>query len=54
MPITKWDRWGFFHEAATHLSVEIREVFNLVYYHGWSHVEVGNLLHVSERTVLRK
>jgi RNA polymerase sigma-70 factor (ECF subfamily) len=46
--------WGEFHEQAGALPEEEREVFELVYYQGLSHVEAAGLLGVSTKTVQRR
>jgi RNA polymerase sigma-70 factor (ECF subfamily) len=45
------DRWAAFHHAVERLPVAEREVFSLVFYHGWSKVRVAELLGVTDRTV---
>jgi RNA polymerase sigma-70 factor (ECF subfamily) len=47
------DRWAALHEAVAGLPVELREVFSLRLYHGWSIQEIADLLQVSTRTVTR-
>ena len=51
---TKLDRWTALHEAAERLPVEEREVFGLVFYHGWTQAQVGALLGIDPRTVRRR
>src|SRR5262249_7039023 len=48
------ERWTAFHRRVESLSAAEREVVSLIYYHGWSHAEVAELFHVSERTVRRR
>ncbi|MFO0864590.1 MAG: sigma-70 family RNA polymerase sigma factor [Gemmataceae bacterium] len=48
------DRWHGFHEAVANLSAVEREVFGLVYYHGWSQQEIADLFQVHERTIRRQ
>jgi len=48
------DRWSLFHEAVERLATEEREVVSLIFYHGWTQLEVAQLLEVSERTVRRR
>lgn len=47
------ERWQAFHEAVGLLSAEKREVFGLVFYHGWTQVQIAQLLQIHERTVRR-
>jgi RNA polymerase sigma-70 factor (ECF subfamily) len=46
--------WTAFHEAVERLPAEEREVVGLIFYHGWTQVQVAGLLDVSERTVARR
>ncbi|MBX9677274.1 MAG: sigma-70 family RNA polymerase sigma factor [Gemmataceae bacterium] len=48
------DRWHAFHENVARLSTLEREVFGLVYYHGWSQKEIAELFQVNERTIRRR
>ncbi|HEX4608431.1 MAG TPA: sigma-70 family RNA polymerase sigma factor [Urbifossiella sp.] len=50
----KLERWTALHEAAERLPVEEREVFGLVFYHGWTQAQVAALLGVDPRTVRRR
>lgn len=50
----KLERWTALHEAAERLPVEEREVFGLVFYHGWTQAQVGALLNIDPRTVRRR
>ena len=52
-PEAEFDRWEAFHEHVETLPVEQREVVSLVFYHGWTQVEVADLFQVTERTVRR-
>lgn len=47
------DAWARFHSAVDALPTTEREIFGLVFYHGWTQVQVAELLDVSERTVRR-
>jgi RNA polymerase sigma factor (sigma-70 family) len=47
------DRWAAFHTAVEALPVEQREVVSLVFYHGWTHEQIAELLQVTDRTVRR-
>ena len=47
------DRWQALHEAVERLPPELREVFGLSFYHGWTQAEIAELLAVSERQVRR-
>lgn len=48
------DRWVRFHEAVDQLPVEEREVVGLVFYHGWTQAQIGELFKVDERTIRRR
>jgi RNA polymerase sigma factor (sigma-70 family) len=48
------DRWAAFHAAAESLGLEEREAFGLIYYHGWTQLQVAELFHVDERTIRRR
>src|SRR5262249_48908689 len=48
------DRWTAFHQRVEGLPAEEREVVSLIFYHGWSHAEVAELFHISERTARRR
>ena len=50
----KLERWSALHEAVEKLPVEEREVFGLVFYHGWTQGQVGALLNMDPRTVRRR
>jgi RNA polymerase sigma-70 factor (ECF subfamily) len=47
------DRWQALHEAVERLPGELREVFGLAFYHGWTQSEMARLLGVSDRQVRR-
>jgi RNA polymerase sigma-70 factor (ECF subfamily) len=46
--------WCRFHETVERLASEEREVVGLVFYHGWTQVQIAELLQVDERTVRRR
>jgi RNA polymerase sigma factor (sigma-70 family) len=46
--------WAEFHEQASALPEDEREVFDLVWYQGLSHTDAAALLNVSARTVKRR
>jgi RNA polymerase sigma factor (sigma-70 family) len=46
--------WGEFHERASALPEEEREVFDLLWYQGLTQAEAAELLGVSTRTVMRR
>jgi len=48
------ERWQAFHEAVATLPEDEREVVALIYYHGWSRVQIAAFLHINERTVRRR
>ena len=47
------DLWAALQEAVVRLPAEPREVFSLVFYHGWEQPEIAELLQVSTRQVRR-
>jgi RNA polymerase sigma-70 factor (ECF subfamily) len=47
------ERWVAFHQQVSQLPAEQREVVGLVFYHGWTHAQVAELLGMSERTARR-
>jgi RNA polymerase sigma-70 factor (ECF subfamily) len=47
------DRWVQLHEAVERLPAELREVFGLTLYHGWTQAQIAELLQVSDRQVRR-
>jgi RNA polymerase sigma-70 factor (ECF subfamily) len=47
-------RWTVFHEEVERLPAEEREVVALVFYHGWTQVQVSELFQTSVRTVQRR
>jgi RNA polymerase sigma factor (sigma-70 family) len=46
--------WVEFHESIGKLPDEERSVFQLIFYQGFSHDEVSNLLGISIKTVFRR
>jgi RNA polymerase sigma-70 factor (ECF subfamily) len=48
------DLWSAFHEEVDRLPVEEREVVGLVFYHGWTQVQIAELFQVDERTIRRR
>jgi RNA polymerase sigma-70 factor (ECF subfamily) len=46
--------WTAFHEAAAALADEEREVFDLLFYHGWQQRDAADLLGIDVRTVRRR
>lgn len=48
------EKWAAFHEEVVSLSEEHRDVFNLIYYHGWTQSAVADALQISVRTVQRR
>ena len=50
-PSEQLDRWSQFHEAITGLPLELREVFQFVWYLGADQKTIAALLDCSERTV---
>jgi RNA polymerase sigma factor (sigma-70 family) len=53
-PDADLERWSALHEAAERLPVELREVFSLRFYHGWTFVDIAPLLGVSVPTARRR
>ena len=47
------ERWQTFHEEVACLPTEQREVVGLIFYHGWTQIQVADLFQVSVRTVQR-
>ena len=45
------DHWTAFHKAVEELPVAEREVIGLTFYHGWTQVQIAELLQVSDRHV---
>ena len=45
------DQWCAFHKEVENLSTREREVVNLIFYHGWTQIEVAELLQLSDRQV---
>jgi RNA polymerase sigma factor (sigma-70 family) len=48
------ERWQAFHEGVEGLPAEEREVVSLIFYHGWTQVDVAELFQASERTIRRR
>lgn len=48
------ERWAAFHEAVEGLPPPEREVFGLVFYHKRTHVQIAEVLRISERGVRRR
>ena len=46
--------WVEFHETIDKLPEEVKEVFQLIFYQGFSKDEVANLLSISVKTVFRR
>lgn len=46
--------WCCFHEAVEQLAPAEGEVMSLVFYHGWTQVQVAQLLEIDEPTVRRR
>src|SRR5262245_41944924 len=46
--------WARLHEAVERLPTLEREVFSLIFYHGWKQAEISELLGVSDRSVRRR
>jgi RNA polymerase sigma factor (sigma-70 family) len=46
--------WSAFHERVEKLPVEEREVVSLIFYHGWTQVQIAELFHGHERTIRRR
>ena len=53
-PILELDDWTAFHEAIDRLPETEREVFSLKWYAGLTQRQIGDLLGLSERTVIRR
>src|SRR5262249_7011518 len=47
------ERWTAFHEGVANLPTKEREVVGLIFYHGWTQLEVAEFLRINERTVRR-
>ncbi len=52
-PSANFDRWAAFQEAIEALPTELREVFCLTFYHGWTQAQIAELLHLSDRQIRR-
>ena len=50
----KLEEWAELHEQVENLPDDEREVFELIWYHQISQVEIAELLDVSRRTVIRR
>ena len=46
--------WTALHEAVERLPVELREVFSLTFYHGWTQQQIAELFTVDVRTIRRR
>jgi RNA polymerase sigma factor (sigma-70 family) len=46
--------WARLHETVETLEAEEREVFSLVFYHGWTQPQIAELFQVDERTIRRR
>jgi len=53
-PLDDLDRWTGFHEAIVTLPDHEREVVQLVFYNGYTQVEIAKLVQIDERTVRRR
>lgn len=53
-PFEELERWSAFHQAVPQLPDEEREVFILVFYHGYKKPDVAELLQCSDREVRRR
>jgi len=53
-PAGDLDLWSAFHEQVDELPVEEREVVGLMFYHGWTQVQIAELFQVDERTIRRR
>lgn len=53
-PILELEDWTAFHEAIERLPEEERETFSLKWYAGLTQRQIGELLGLSERTVIRR
>lgn len=49
----EFDRWAHLHEAVEKLPTDLREVFGLTLYHGWTQAQIAELLQISDRQVRR-
>lgn len=48
------EKWSRFHEGVANLPAEEREIVGLIFYHGWTHQAIAELLGFSVRTVQRR
>jgi RNA polymerase sigma-70 factor (ECF subfamily) len=46
--------WTALHQAVDRLPAELREVFSLTFYHGWTQQQIAELFAVDVRTVRRR
>jgi RNA polymerase sigma-70 factor (ECF subfamily) len=53
MSVENLDRWARLHEAVERLPTDLREVFGLTLYHGWTQLQIAELLQISDRQVRR-
>ena len=51
--VRELDRWADLHEAVERLPPEPRQVFSYRFYHGWTQLQIAELLGVSDRQVRR-
>lgn len=54
VPVEHLEQWCRFHEEVAALPVEQVEVVCLIFYHGWTRIQIGELLGIDERTVRRR
>ena len=47
-------RWAALQEAVEKLPTDLREVFSLTFYHGWTQPKIAELLQMSDRQVRRR
>jgi RNA polymerase sigma factor (sigma-70 family) len=48
-----FELWAGLQEAVDRLPTDLREVFSLVFYHGWTQLKIAELLQISDRQVRR-
>jgi len=48
------EEWSEFHEKVDQLPAELKQVFELIWYSGFTEVQASEILEVSERTVRRR
>jgi RNA polymerase sigma-70 factor (ECF subfamily) len=51
---TDMTKWAALQEAAGELPSDLREVFGLRFYHGWTPAQISQLLQISDRQVRRR